>query len=241
MVATSGTYKNFKRCLCEWSAVSGGVGDFIVGTAQPGKSTPELMGVIDGNHYDYYSQLPDGSQWEAGNGAYDIATHKLHRTAIVANSNGTTAAVNFASPPLVGVLANPDSALETPVPIPSATVMLFQQAAAPAGWTTLTTHNDKALRVVDGSSGVSSGGSNSFSTVMAQTVVGNHTLSLGETAPHVHNVGRGGSSSLGVSFDITNVNPTSTASSDSQGGGGSHNHTILMSINYVDLILCSKN
>ncbi|MGY3130127.1 hypothetical protein ACVWZM_000809 [Bradyrhizobium sp. USDA 4501] len=63
---------------------------------------------------------------------------------------------------------------------PAGTVMLFYQAAAPTGWTKLTTQNDKALRVVSGNGGVA-GGTNAFSTVMAQTTVGNHTLTLAET------------------------------------------------------------
>jgi hypothetical protein len=63
--------------------------------------------------------------------------------------------------------------------IQSGTVMLFYQAAAPTGWTKLTTQNDKALRVVSGSGGVA-GGTNPFSTVMAQAATGNHTLSRAE-------------------------------------------------------------
>jgi hypothetical protein len=64
-------------------------------------------------------------------------------------------------------------------PLPAGTVMLFYQAAAPTGWTQVTTHNDKAIRVVSGSGGVA-GGTNPFSTVQAQTATGNHTLALGE-------------------------------------------------------------
>ena len=66
-------------------------------------------------------------------------------------------------------------------PIPSGTVMVFYQAVAPTGWTQVTTQNDKALRVVSGSGGVT-GGTNPFSTVMAQTATGNHTLTLADTA-----------------------------------------------------------
>ena len=47
-------------------------------------------------------------------------------------------------------------------PFPSGTLMLFQQTAAPTGWTKQTTHNDKALRVVSGTA--SSGGSSAFTT-----------------------------------------------------------------------------
>lgn len=49
------------------------------------------------------------------------------------------------------------------LPFPSGTRMLFQQTAAPTGWTKETsTYNDRALRVVTGA--VSSGGSNPLST-----------------------------------------------------------------------------
>lgn len=50
---------------------------------------------------------------------------------------------------------------------PSGTRVVFQQTAAPVGWTKDTTHNDKVLRVVSGS--VSSAGSVPFSTFAART------------------------------------------------------------------------
>jgi hypothetical protein len=93
--------------------------------------------------------------------------------------------------------------------VPSGTVMLFYQAAAPTGWTKLTTQNDKAIRVVSGSGGVA-GGTNPFSTVMAQTAVGNHTLALAEvpagmlsSATNTITTYNGGSAS--------NYGPTSTS------------------------------
>jgi hypothetical protein len=61
---------------------------------------------------------------------------------------------------------------------PSGTRMLFQQSAAPTGWTKDTTHNDKLLRVVSGS--VGSGGGVPFSTFNAMTTVGTHVLGVGE-------------------------------------------------------------
>lgn len=72
--------------------------------------------------------------------------------------------------------------------IPSGTVMVFYQGAAPVGWTQVTTQNDKALRVVSGAGGVF-GGTNPFSTVMAQTVVGGHTMTLAETASGITSSG----------------------------------------------------
>lgn len=56
---------------------------------------------------------------------------------------------------------------------PSGTRMLFQQATAPTGWTTDATHNDKALRIVDGSVTPSTGGSAAFTAAFAsQTPAG---------------------------------------------------------------------
>jgi hypothetical protein len=129
------------------------------------------------------------------------------------------------------------------------TVMLFYQAAAPTGWTKLTTQNDKALRVVSGAGGVA-GGTNAFSTVMAQTVVGGFTASLATTASHSHNVNPGGGQ---ISFmgQFTSsggwANPAAGTSLWAQdgtgpsGGGGAHNHPIMMAIQYCDVILASKN
>ena len=60
--------------------------------------------------------------------------------------------------------------------IPAGTVMVFYQAAAPVGWTKVTTHNDKTLRVVSGSGGGSGG------TVLLSAGLG-HTHTV---ASHVH-------------------------------------------------------
>ena len=50
--------------------------------------------------------------------------------------------------------------------IPSGTSMLFAQGSAPTGWTKSTTHDNKALRVVDGTGG-GSGGNISFTSVFS--------------------------------------------------------------------------
>lgn len=64
---------------------------------------------------------------------------------------------------------------------PSGTKMLFQQTAAPIGWTKVTTHNDKALRVVSGTAGT--GGSVAFETAFAsQTPAGTVSVTINGTA-----------------------------------------------------------
>lgn len=49
------------------------------------------------------------------------------------------------------------------IDIPSGSTCVFVQTSAPTGWTKLTTHNDKSLRVVNGTAG--SGGTVAFSSV----------------------------------------------------------------------------
>jgi hypothetical protein len=88
--------------------------------------------------------------------------------------------------------------------IPAGTQMLFCQGNAPTGWTKVTTHNNKALRVVSGNGG-GSGGNNTFTSTFAQRSVvlprHNHSASSGnQSRNHSH--------------------------SASTQGGGSHTHSV---------------
>lgn len=142
----------------------------------------------------------------------------------------------------VASTAYADAAVAASQAFASGTVLLFWQTAAPTGWTKIVTQNDKALRVVSGSGGVS-GGTNAFSTVMAQSVVGSSSLSTAQLASHPH----------GVSAPITSLtvntlcgvslaaSPSASTSTGNAGSGTTHNHTITMSIQFIDIILCSKN
>lgn len=136
----------------------------------------------------------------------------------------------------------------------SGTLMLFQQTAAPTGWTKQTTHNDKALRVVSGSA--SSGGSVAFTTAFAsQSVsgtVGSTTLTTTQIPSHSHGVPAitgtdGGGNDSGIAgYNNVAVTNTNTFSTNAAGSGGSHNHTfsgtaINLAVSYVDLIIASKD
>lgn len=73
-----------------------------------------------------------------------------------------------------------------PSSFPAGTLMLFQQTAAPTGWTKQTTHNDKALRVVSGAAG--SGGSTAFTSVFAaRTPAGSVSVSGSNSGGSVAN------------------------------------------------------
>ncbi len=127
-------------------------------------------------------------------------------------------------------------------PIPSGTIMLFVQTAAPTGWTKSTTHDNKALRVVSGT--VTTGGTVAFTTAFAsQTPSGSVSTSTDNTTA-------GGSISVTVSAGTLGTNnatqggSVSTSTSVSLSAGGSvssttlstsqmpsHNHTQLYSLN----------
>ena len=132
--------------------------------------------------------------------------------------------------------------------------MLFQQTAAPTGWTKQTTHDNKALRVVTGSA--SSGGTSSFTTVFTNQTptittsglsAGATTLTTAQMPSHTHTYLLGGSGGGGYPLG---GNAAATQTSGSTGGGGSHDHTIsgsatssaiTLNVQYVDLIIASKD
>lgn len=157
-----------------------------------------------------------------------------------------------------GLIANLPYVYNFQSSIPSGTITLFQQTTAPVGWTKLTVHNNKTLRIVTGTT--SFGGSNPFSTQFVNTapVFTNNsltatatTLSLTQVAAHTHLVGGGTGVYCPTFTSVTYYAPGATAvSSASTGGGGSHAHTtsgttastnITLNVQYVDLILAQKN
>jgi hypothetical protein len=151
-------------------------------------------------------------------------------------------------------------------PIPAGSVMLFYQAAAPSGWTQVTTQNNKALRVVSGSGGVA-GGTTAFSSVFQNQTVstsvsvsvsgttGATTLSTGQIPSHTHTVTAVGSGGLQPSASCGSMaGGASSLTTDATGGGGSHDHSfsgsgsgsgtssaVTLNVQYIDIILCSKN
>lgn len=132
---------------------------------------------------------------------------------------------------------------------PSGTRMLFVQTAAPTGWTKDTTHDDKALRVVSGTA--SSGGTSSFSSIMAagrstggsvgvgtlaiSGSISGTTLTAAQIPGHNHaygqasatlatvQAGSGATVIGGVSNILANTN-------NNTGGGSSHTHSHTLSI-----------
>jgi hypothetical protein len=154
--------------------------------------------------------------------------------------------------------------------IPTGTKMLFQQTSAPTGWTKDTTHNNKALRVVSGTAGsggsvsfTSAFGSQTISGTSGATTqggtVGGTTLTANQIPAHSHNftytqndVDSSGGAKRAQTISTASGNlPVTTTSA---GGGQSHTHTFTgnshthtysstldLSVEYVDLIIATKN
>lgn len=245
-----------------FTPTAGGTANFTYSSALTGWQSPASGGAVNGATYRYYAGTLDLSQWEIGQGTWNSSTGVLSRTTVLYNSLGTgTGAgqsgagtlINFSTVPAVSLIMFTDDI------IPSGTLMLFQQTSAPTGWTKQTTYNDAALRIVSGTAG--SGGSNAFSTVMAQTVVGNTTISTATMPSHSHGViDPGHVHTFGVNSEATGGSAafaTCTSSAGNQsapmnaavtnisiqanGSGGAHNHSITMAMKYVDSIIATKN
>ena len=129
-----------------------------------------------------------------------------------------------------------------PAPFGSGTSLIFPQAAAPTGWTKVTTANDYALRIVSGTGG-GTGGSVAFSSAFANGNAGATTLSTAQIPSHNHNVlngNAGGSGSIN-SFAIYGFSGTNPPTTTYTGGGGSHTHSLSLAVQYVDAIIATKD
>tara|TARA_R100000231_G_scaffold1314_1_gene2225 strand:+ start:5360 stop:7468 length:2109 start_codon:yes stop_codon:yes gene_type:complete len=149
---------------------------------------------------------------------------------------------------------------------PAGTLMLFQQTAAPTGWTKQTTHDNKALRVVTGSA--SSGGSSDFTTALGTPSLsgstGNHTLTTANLAAHDHSLrGRNvnGPNNFSASTSAFgradqdgraychNTSPNNSFNNENvinnRGSNSAHNHTLsgtaAINVQYVDVIIAAKD
>ncbi len=197
-----------------------------------------LAGVGDGSTAAYI--ITDGVEWETGTGVVTGGTpDTLSRVAVSASSNGGSK-VNWGNSN-----ANERDVFIAPladlIAFPSGTIMLFQQTAAPIGWTKETTHNDKALRVVTGSASV--GGSTAFGTVFgASKTTEGKSLGITEMAAHTHDVRAPFTGGAGQGWAAPSTGPqTISGAALTRGGGSSHDHNVTLDLNYVDLILASKD
>lgn len=158
---------------------------------------------------------------------------------------GTSGVVSAVAPSTSGnVLTSNGTTWTSTTPTPpfaSGTRIVFQQTAAPTGWTKDTTAaiNDSILRFVTGSV-TPSGGSVAFSTWNAQTATGAYTLLTADMPAHTHTLGAinavGGLQGGAQGYVGDGSSPTG-----STGGGGAHSHTLTQNLKYYDAIIASKD
>ena len=125
----------------------------------------------------------------------------------------------------------------------SGTKMLFQQTATPTGWTKDTTHNDKVLRIVSGT--VGDGGTKAFTTTFGSGKASDsHVLSIAEMPAHTHPIPYAPVNVVGtasISGNISAAAYTDLATSLT-GGGGGHTHPLTnFDLQYVDVIIATKD
>ena len=132
--------------------------------------------------------------------------------------------------------------------VPSGANVIFQQTAAPTGFTKVTTYNDYAMRIVNGSVANKTNGvafttafasqsvTGSLNSVSVTGTVDDTTLASSQMPAHKHTSGFAGvnsSATYGVNPGVGNgnINGQSGQSganhpyTSTEGGGGSHNHT----------------
>ena len=184
-------------------------------------------------------------------------------TQVIAPGQGTVNTTQLGSSLLVPI-ASGGTGVTTGV-FPVGTAMLFMQTAAPTGWTKSTTHTDKALRVVSGTAGT--GGSVAFTTAFASQAVsgsvgtsGATTLSSAQMPSHTHNLtapvvwstysgGNPPTLFSGTTSAANSGTPGYWNQPDATGGGGSHTHSggaftgtaINLAVQYVDVIIATKD
>jgi hypothetical protein len=126
-------------------------------------------------------------------------------------------------------------------PIPTGTVMLFYQNAAPSGWTISSSLNDYALKIVSSSGGVTSG-SVLYSTLFGRTATDSHTLTVAEIPSHTHPISPAYPQFSGSVATGAGNNGVTTGGSATQatGGGGGHTHDIDMRVLTASVILATK-
>lgn len=133
-------------------------------------------------------------------------------------SSGTVATARLASGTANSTtFLRGDQTWATPAEFASGTVLLFYQAAAPTGWTQVTTQNNKALRVVSGTGG-GTGGSVAFTTAFtSQGVTGTVSTSVNAFTP---------SGSVSTSTSINNTTAGGSVSVSLSSGGSVSYYTL---------------
>ena len=220
--------------LARMTTATAGTGAITLGSAVSGYLTFAAAGVSNGETVTY--GIKDGSGSEIGEGVYTASGTTLTRSGI--KSTNSDSAISLSGSAEVFITPSHRHFFD------QGTAVLFQQTSAPTGWTKQTTHNDKALRVVSGTAG--SGGSSAFSTVFGKTATDATTLTTSTIPSHMHlgmlpqdwQAGSPVNASHPLIGTGTSTPGTQTGAA---GSGSSHSHGMDVRVQYVDVIIATKD
>jgi len=122
------------------------------------------------------------------------------------------------------------------------TLMIFQNSAAPTGWTKDTNFNDYALRLVNGN--VTAGGVQPFSTAFGRTATDPLSINTSMLAAHFHYgtprniIGYSYSNDTGNGYNYSLPDSNIT---NNEGSNAGHGHGIDLRVKYIDFILARKD
>jgi hypothetical protein len=199
----------------------------------------------------------DGTTWSAFTPAPSVAwTGGTLNSGNASGSTGSATSTATTAPGIPSPYGNSGALLVSngsqwvlgtnPPPFAAGTAVLFYQAAAPTGWTQVTSLNDYALRLVS-SAGGTTGGTTAFSTVFTDQTptIGATTLSVAQMPSHAHSIGGGGGYGLvNGGGDVLAGGDKGAAGIDANGSSSSHTHSstaVTLSIRYANIIICTKN
>jgi hypothetical protein len=215
--------------LARMTTATAGAGTITLGAAVSGFLSFAAAGVANGETVTY--GIKDGSNSEIGEGVYTASGTTLTRSVIKSTNSDSTISLSGSAE----VFITPSHRHF----FDQGTAMLFQQTSAPTGWTKQTTHNDKALRIVSGTA--SSGGSSAFSTVFGKTATDPTTLTTSEMPSHNHPGTYFDTPTGGSTGNLYGGGGSTAFAVPSQGGGGSHGHGMDIRVQYVDVIIATKD
>lgn len=223
----------------------------------------QSFSVVGNGNTTYYTIASTSSEWEVGIGTWATG-NTLARTTVLASSNAGSA-VNLSAgtknvfvtyPAGYSVTAGGNG---TNSEFAATTAIVFYQAAAPTGWTKATTHDNKAMRVVTGATGGGSGGTTAFTSVFTNQTptittsglsAGATTLNTTQIPSHNHSYNNWSGGCFGNGPQPSSCYAWANSNTGSAGGGGSHTHSIAgsatssavtLNVQYVDVIICTKN
>ena len=257
---TSGDVGNSGQVLSATGVVGGGtnwinVGDITAGTASSiavtanSHNKDQFLTFVNENGGTHQLRSDAGAKYNPNTNTLIAGTFSGSGASLTSIPDSAIAALTASK--LTGALPAISGASLTGIDaFPSGTMMMFVQTNAPTGWTKSTTNNNRALRIVNGTSGGNQGGNNDFTTAFNSSrstsggSVSNHTLTTSQIPSHRHwisNMDHDDGNCTGSMRNPQNQYPGLAADAGSynindankspqgrygaySGGGGSHNH-----------------